>query len=89
LEALVSTRKHLAVLGRNPKEGKHWEALGSAKKHLEAFERTRKHLKGLGSSRKHLEALGSNRKYFKGTPKKESTGNQLEALGTLGSSRKH
>ena len=43
MEALGSTRKHLAVLGRNPKKGKHWEALGSARKHLEAFERTRKH----------------------------------------------
>ena len=37
MEALGSTRKHLAVLGRNPKEGKHWEALGSAKKQLEAL----------------------------------------------------
>ena len=33
LEVMKSTRKHLAVLGRNPKEGNHWEALGSTKKH--------------------------------------------------------
>ena len=33
LEVMRSTRKHLAVLGRNPKEGNHWEALGSTKKH--------------------------------------------------------
>ena len=37
---LGSTRKPLAVLGRNPKEGKHWEA-------MEALRSTRKHHKAL------------------------------------------
>ena len=43
LEALGSTRKNLAVLGRNPKKGKHWEALGSTNKYWEALRSTRKH----------------------------------------------
>ena len=33
LEVIGSTRKHLALLGRNSKEGNHWEALGSTGKH--------------------------------------------------------
>ena len=52
MEALGSTRKHSAVPGKNPKEGKHWEALES----------TGKYLKALGSTRKHLEALGNTGK---------------------------
>ena len=43
LEVIGSTRKHLAVLGRNSKEGNHWEALRSTRKHQEARGRTRKH----------------------------------------------
>ena len=53
LKVIGSTRKHLALLGRNPKEGNHWEALRSTRKHQEALER----------ARKHWEALVSNRKY--------------------------
>ena len=53
LEVMGSTRKHLAVLGRNPKGGKHCEALGSARKHLEALGRARKHLEALRSTGKH------------------------------------
>ena len=52
-KAIGSSRKHLAVLGRNPKEGKHWEVLRSTKKHQEAHGRARKHWKGLGSTGKH------------------------------------
>ena len=33
LEVMKSTRKHLAVLGRNPKEWNHWEAIRIPKKH--------------------------------------------------------
>jgi len=32
----------LAVLGRNPKKEKHWEALGSTRKHFEVLGRARK-----------------------------------------------
>jgi hypothetical protein len=46
LEVMGSTRKHLAVLGRNPKEGNHWEALRSTRKHQEALGR-------LGSTEKY------------------------------------
>ena len=42
----------MAVLGRNPKGGKHCEALGSTRKHLEALGRARKHLEALGSTEK-------------------------------------
>ena len=44
----------MAVLGRNPKEGKYWEA-------MEALRSTRKHQEALGSTWKHLEGLGSPR----------------------------
>ena len=40
LKVIGSTKKHLALLGRNPKEGKHWEemeALRSFRKHHEAL----------------------------------------------------
>ena len=65
MEAIGSTRKHLAVLGRNPKEGKHLETLGSTwkepqgreaigiSKYWEALQMTRKHQEALGSSWKH------------------------------------
>ena len=49
----------MEVLGRNTKEGKHWEVLRSTRKHQEALGRARKHLEALG---KHLEALGSTEK---------------------------
>ena len=42
----------MAVLGRNPKEGKHWEALGT-KEALDALGRTRKHLEALEITKKH------------------------------------
>jgi hypothetical protein len=48
-----STRKHLALLGRNSKEGNHWEALRSTRKHQEALGRARKHWEALGSTEKH------------------------------------
>ena len=66
MEAPGSTRKHLEVLGRNPEEGKHWEALGSPWKHLEALGSNRKHLAVHGRNpkkEKHWEALGSTKKY--------------------------
>ena len=59
MEALGSTRKYLAVLGRNPKKGKYWEALRSTTKHQDAIGSSWKHLEALGGTRKHLEALGS------------------------------
>ena len=49
----------MALLGRNSKEGNHWEALRSTRKHQEALGRGRKCLEALG---KHLEALGSTEK---------------------------
>ena len=58
-KAIGSSRKHLAVLGRNPREGKHWEELRSTRKHQEAQVSTWKHYEALGSTEKHLEALGS------------------------------
>ena len=57
MEVLGSISKHWVALKRNPKEEKHWEALGSTWKLLEALGSTRKHLKTLGRARKHLEAL--------------------------------
>ena len=59
LEVMGSTRKHLAVLGRNLKEGNHWEALGSTRKHLEGLGSTWKHYEALKSAGKYLEALRS------------------------------
>ena len=56
MKALGSTRKHLEVLGRNPEEGKHWEALGSTRKPLDALGSTRKLLEELRSTGKHKEA---------------------------------
>ena len=53
----------MALLGRNSKEGNHWEALRSTRKYQEALGRARKHLEALRSTRKLLEPLGSTGKH--------------------------
>ena len=63
MEVLGSISKHWVALKRNPKEEKHWEALGSTWKLLEALGSTWKHWEALGSTWKHLEVLGSTWKH--------------------------
>ena len=92
-KAIGSSRKHLAVLGRNPREGKHWEELRSTRKHQEAQVSTQKHGEAPESIWKHqkalgspIEVMGSTRKHLAVLGRNPKEGKYWEALR---STRKH